>query len=140
MTWAQLSEVWTPISIGFAIVAGVGFGYFLVGWVASTMTWASGLATPGGVSWLAVSLVSTVGLLFYGGQVWTSYLVGDTAWTRVVSRFVLWLLYSLAIGVGTWIRIRHLTDLKTEAARQRAVGEMHQILPKSNGDPPVVQP
>ena len=124
MTLAQFVEVWTPLSTWAAVVSGFLMGFLVIGYFASDPTYASTSTTPARVGVLTAVLVLALGMVFYGLQIFGSYLDGDTTWTRVVSRFGLWVLYGLAIGFGTWVRLqRHLARKHVEV-HDRAVHEL----------------
>lgn len=124
MTVEQLTEVWAPLTLTVAIVSGFVFGFVVLGMFAVDPQYANRDTTPlEGALWTAVTLAG-IGLVFYGGQVFTSYAAGDTQWTRVVSRFGVWVMYSTAIGVGLWLRLHiHNAGRKAEA-HARAVTEL----------------
>lgn len=124
MTIQELVEVWTPLSIVAAILSGLVVGYFLVGRFASDPAYASGIAGPVDYALITAVLSIAIGMIFYSLQILTSFIGGDTAWTRVVSRFGLWVLYALAIGFGTWLRLRRHIALKHVEAHERAVHEL----------------
>ncbi len=124
MTWSELIEVWSPLSILAALVSGLIVGYLLVGRFASDPAYASGVSTPIEYGIVAAVLAAALGAIFYGLQIATSWFGGDTAWTRVVSRFGLWALYSVAIGIGTWIRLNRHIARKHAEAHERAVAEL----------------
>ena len=124
MTVAELVEVWTPLSIAVAMLSGLGLGYVLVGRFAVDPAYASGEASA--LEYAATTAVTAIaaGLIFYGGQILTSYIGGDTAWTRVVSRYGIWVAYSVAIGLGLWLRLRRHVARKRYEAHERAVREL----------------
>ena len=124
MTLGQLVEVWTPLSVVAAIAAGLVVGFVLVGRFASDPAYASGVATPIEYGVIIAVLAAAIGMIFYSLQIFTSYIGGDTAWTRVVSRFGLWVLYAAAIGLGTWVRLRRHISRKHNEAHDRAVSEL----------------
>src|SRR5258706_15841948 len=99
MTLAELVSVWTPLSIGVAMASGALLGYVALGRFAADPAYASGIAGPGEVAILATVLTAATGLIFYGGQVGTSWIAGDAGWVRLLSRYGIWLAYSIAIGI-----------------------------------------
>lgn len=121
---AALTEVWTPLSVALAVISGLAVGVILVGRYAANPAYASGVASPAEYASLAGIMGLAIGVIFYGGQILTSYLGGDTEWTRVVSRFGIWAMYSLAIGLGTWIRIRRHIARRRAAVHDQAVAEV----------------
>lgn len=124
MTLDQLTEVWNLASILFAICAGVGLGALAVGHYASDPAYASGEATSAEYGVLVGFLAIAIGLVFFGFQVLATYLDGDPHWTRVVSRFGVWVVYSVAIGLGTGMRLTWHTSRKHAEAHARAEQEL----------------
>ena len=124
MTIAELAEVWTPLSLAIALVSGLVVGYILVGRFAVDPAYASGHASPLEYALVTAVVTAAAGLIFYGGQILTSWIGGDTAWTRVVSRYGLWLVYAAAIGLGTWVRLRRHLARKAAEIHDRAVSEV----------------
>lgn len=124
MTLQDLFEVWTPLTVIAAIGPGLLGGAFLIGRFAKDPAYASGEATPFQYAVLTFALVAAVGLIFYALQILTSYVGGDTAWTRVVSRFGLWGMYSAALGVGTWLRLANHIARRHAEVHERAIAEV----------------
>lgn len=124
MTLEQVSEVWTPLSVASAAIAGVLFGFLAIGLVTTKARFSSGDAGPLEVGFLTFALVASAGLVFYALQAVTTYLGGDPQWTRVVSRYGLWLLYSAALGVGTLLRSQLALRRRRSRAHDRAVDEL----------------
>lgn len=126
MTFDQLVEVWNLASVVFAIFAGTLLGALAVGHYASDPSYASGQATPVDYAVLVGVMTTAVGLVFFGFQVLGSFLDDDPLWTRVVSRFGLWVVYSVAIGVGTWARLRWHAQRKRAEVHARADHELNK--------------
>jgi hypothetical protein len=124
MTLAELTEVWTPLSLAVAIISGLLVGILLVGRFASDPAYASGDASPLEYALVTVVMTAAAGLIFYGGQIMTSYIGGDTAWTRVVSRYGIWIAYAAAIGLGTWIRLHRHLRRKHAEIHDRAISQL----------------
>lgn len=119
MTWAELTEVWRPLDIAFALVEGLVFGYVVVGRLAADPTYASGKASPVQVSWWTALSTAAAGFLFFGGQILASFLGHDTSWTRVASRYGIWVVFSVAVGSGLFGRLtRHLSRKHAEVHDQ----------------------
>lgn len=110
-----LTEVWTFTSVTPAIVGGLAFGV-VIGLAANNPFFASRIATPGLYAVLLVAFKITSGVIFYTGQILDAYLSGDPNWTRVVSRFGLWLIFSFSIGVSVFIT---MYILKTQRQERR---------------------
>lgn len=119
-----LTEVWSPASLLFAIVAGLLLGYFAIGRYASDPVYASGQATPREYGLLVAALAIAVGLIFFGFQVLGTYLDGDSGWTRVVSRFFVWVLYCGAIAFGTTVRLNGHAKARHDKVHARAVKKL----------------
>lgn len=126
LTLASVTEVWNAASVGFAVVAGFLVGYFAVGRFASDPFYASGEATPAEYGVLTAGLIAWIGLVFFGFQVIATYATGDPGWSRVVSRFCIWLLYAGAIGAGITIRLRYQATKKKAMVHDRAVEELKE--------------
>jgi hypothetical protein len=124
VTLAELTEVWSPLSVLAAAIPGFLLGYLLLGRFAADPAYASGDATPLDYGVLTAILTAATGLIFYGFQIITSLVDGDTHWTRVVSRYAIWVLYSLAIGIGLWLRLHRHIAARHAAAHERAVAEL----------------
>ena len=124
MTFAELSEVWSPLSALLALVSGVAFG-LAFGWFASNPTYSrSDIAGPLRIALIVVLFVASAGLTFYAGQTLGSFLSDDPLWFRVMSRYGQWLLFSLAIGVTTWALIRRDRSNRRHRAHRRALREL----------------
>lgn len=125
MTFAELSEVWRPLDIGFAVIEGLLFGYIVVGRFAADPTYASGLAEPREIAWITAWSTAAAGFLFFGGQILASFLGHDASWTRVVSRYGIWVVFSVAVGIGIFVRlVRHMrrkhAEVHDQAVSERA--------------------
>lgn len=117
----DITEVWNPASLAFSAVAGLLLGWFAIGRYATDPSYASGQASPREYGVLVASLAIGVGLVFFGFQVLGTYIDGDPGWTRVVSRFFIWMLYCVMIGVGTTGRLHYHVGKRRATAHQRAV-------------------
>lgn len=117
-------QVWSPATFIVAILAGIAFGYAVLGMLSSDPTYANDNLTPRQVAVLVIWTCAAIGAVFYVGQSVAAYTGGDTGWPRVVARYGLWLVYSLSLGFGTWVRLRfHLATMHRRAVirAQRAV-------------------
>lgn len=126
MTLELLTEVWNEYTILFAICAGISLGYLVVGHYASDPAYASGEATSVEYGVLVATLAVAIGLVFFGFQVIATFIEGDPLWTRVVSRFGIWVVYSVAIGLGTGIRLTRHTRRKRAETHARAEHELNK--------------
>lgn len=91
-----------------AILAALGVGLFIGLAVAlfPIMVGArrsASLLTPTRTGIVLALLVAWVGSAFYAGQAIDSYLAADPGLPRVISRWTIWLLFSLAVGIGCWL-------------------------------------
>lgn len=126
MTLAELTEVWSPLSALIATVSGVLFG-LAFGWIAINPVYSrSDLAGPVRVAFWTALFAASAGLVFYAGQTLGSFLSADPHWSRVMSRYGEWVLFSLAIGVTTWALIRRDRSARHQRARNRAISEMRR--------------
>lgn len=124
MTLADLTAVWSPATILAAIVAGAIVGIVLVGSLASNPAYAAKDATPLRYGLLTAVAAGAAGCAFYSLQILASYVDEDPNWRRAASRFLLWVVFSIVIGLGTWIRlVRHIARRHREA-HDRAVAEI----------------
>lgn len=134
MTFAELTEVWTPLSALIALGSGIAFGT-AVGWFAVNPTYSrSDLAGPLRIARDVALFAMSAGLTFYAGQALAGYLVHDPLWFRVMSRYGQWLLFSLAIGVTTWVLVRRDRSLRRRRAHQRALAEIATPTYPGQGD------
>lgn len=124
MTVEQLTEVWTPLSIIVNALGGVLFGAFVVGWAITNPAYSVLDADPGEIAFVTSAISTAGGLVFYGIQTATTFLDGDTGWTRVVSRFAIWVLFAAAIGVGAWVRLVIDRHQRRSRAHKRAIAEL----------------
>lgn len=120
----SLLVVWSPTTLIVAVLAGLGVGYWIVGRIASDPVWVAGTATPRGLGILTILLAVAIGLVFYAGQTAATWAENDDAWPRVVSRFGLWVVYSVFLGLGTWRRVADHLEARRTAARLRAKSEL----------------
>lgn len=125
MTLQLFTAVLNPLSVGVAIVTGSLFGLLGVGWFASNPVYSSGLASEIRVATLTVAMTVFAGLVFYAGQTAATYLFGDPMWTRVASRYIVWLVFATSIGCGTYARMRRARALRRRHAHDRAIDELH---------------
>lgn len=121
MNFSDLTEVWTPLSVVLAALAGLVLGYFVIGRIASDPTYASGRAKPREYGVLTSGLTVAVGLVFYSVQIIAVYIYDDNELARVLGRFGLWVLYGVCIGVGVSVRLRRYYKTKRDEAHERAV-------------------
>lgn len=126
MTAAQLTEVWAPLTVGIALISGFLFGFGILGLFAVDPQYATRDVEPLEASAWTAATIAAIGLVFYGGQVLTAYLDGDIQWTRIVSRYAIWVFYSVAIGAGLWLRIHRHLRRKAAEVHERAVTELEQ--------------
>lgn len=118
---SELSTVWTPAAVISAVVGGLGIGYFVLGQILRDPRYSSGQASPRDVWRLVVRGAALVGFGFYIGQVVaTSFEAGGDFGWRVISRFLLWLLYSLLLAVGAAWSIRNDDHDRYLQARDQA--------------------
>lgn len=66
-----------------------------------------------------------VGAVFYVGQAAASILDGDPGWPRIVTRFTIWVVFCVAMGVATYLRLVWHTEQRHREARARAIRERH---------------
>lgn len=123
MTLAELAEVWTPLTLGLNLIAGLVTGYVAVGAYAINPQYSTLVATPREIGTILFSITSAIGLVFYGLNIASSFLGGDPEWTRVVSRLGVWILYAGAISIGTSIRLRRFLNARKARILAQAQAE-----------------
>lgn len=116
-----LFGVWsTPVLVA-AGIAGMTFGYLALGYAIRNPLFTSGLASPRQNALLAICLAVAGGGFFYLSQIAGSYLAGDPLWWRVASRFTVWVVFCLALGLGAYLAARHDRIRRAARARDRAM-------------------
>lgn len=121
----DIFEVVNLASVSFAVLAGLAVGYLAIGRYASDPAYASGKASPTEYGLLVAGLAAAVGAVFFGFQILGAIVDGDQLWTRVASRLVVWFLYSMAIGMGTTIRLARHAQRKRAEAHENALRELN---------------
>lgn len=119
---ALITTVWTPAGTAVAAIAGLMLGVLVLGYLATLPTYVSE-ATPleaGGIVVLASSLA---GAVFYAGQIVVAVGADDVP-DRLVSRYGLWVLYSVAMGAGTWARLAWALYRRGRHVHEQAVTEV----------------
>jgi cyanate permease len=119
-------QVLTVVNIATALIGGSLAGWFLIGQVAADPTWISPTATPRGVGILTGAYSIAVGAMFYLGQTVAGIVDGDGGWPRLATRFVLWALFCVALGVATWLRLVLHTHGRRRQAHDRAQAELDE--------------
>lgn len=132
MTWSTFSEVWTPYSALFAIVAGIVIGLG-TGWFATNPLYSTGIAAPRRLATLIAFFLICLGLAFFATQTLGTYLSGDPMYPRVMSRYGQWVVFSLAIGVTTWYLIRRDRNRRHARARANVANDRDQANPWEHG-------
>lgn len=122
MTWEELTEVWSPLSALLAIAAGVAYG-ILVGWIATNPSYSAGTASALRLAVLASVFAASAGLVFFACQTLGSYLSHDPHWSRVMSRYGQFVVFSLAIGVTTWASVAWDRRRRRSRAHERAIAD-----------------
>lgn len=118
---SELASVWTPASLVSAIVGGVGIGYFVIGQILRNPRYSSGQASAVDVAKLVIGSAAIVGATFYVGQILSTFFeAGENLAWRIISRFTLWLLYALCLGVGAAWSVHNDEQSRYLKARDRA--------------------
>lgn len=117
MSLDELSKVWTPSSAVLAIIAGVVYG-ILAGRVANNPTYSSGVASPIHIAIVTGVFAASSGLIFFAAQTLGSYLSNDPNWSRVMSRYGQWVLFSVTIACTTWALVRRDRAVRRKRARE----------------------
>jgi len=100
-----ISDTWTVATIVVAVAAGLGVGYLMLGKLASNPAYASQYLTSRSVGILVIVTALFSGGAFYIGQIVATAAEGDGGWARILSRYGLWIIYSIALGIGTSFRL-----------------------------------
>lgn len=125
MTIENLTTVWSPISALLAIMAGTAYGV-AAGRIATNPAYSAGIASPIRTAVITSIFAASGGLIFFAAQSLGSYLSNDPNWSRVMSRYGQWFLFSIAIGVTTWILVRRDRDARHRRAREIIASELGQ--------------
>lgn len=128
-----LTTVWTPTAVGVAVGAGFALGFLFLGYLGGLPTYASE-ATPAEVFRVVVAGACLAGAVFYLGQ----SLVDPTAADRVVSRFGLWVVYSITMAFGTFLRLSIDDALRarrhTTTAREAVASDVADVAARQSAD------
>lgn len=119
-----LFGVWSVPVLILACAAGGLFGYQAIGYAIRNPLFSSGLATPFQNALLAVFMAIAGGGFFWVSQIIGAWLDGDPLWWRVASRFTVWLVFCVAIGIGAYLAARRDRRQRAAAARSQAVREL----------------
>lgn len=93
-----ITAVWTLPGVVTAIVGGMAAGLFVQ--AVHPRREREDLRRIAG---LKAFVLLWIGLLFWAGQIVDALLAGDELIARVVSRFALWVLFSIAGGAGVYL-------------------------------------
>ena len=121
-----LTLVWTPATVLTAVVTGLAIGFVVLGYLGSTPTYAAD-GTPGQVGRIVAFGGALAGLVFYVGQAAATYAEDDPNAQRIVSRYMLWVLYSMGMGLGTYLRLEAIARKRHKDVHQQAVDELRPL-------------
>lgn len=113
-----LFGVWTFAALLSAALTGLGFGYVAIGAILRNPRFTSGLATPRQHALVVAGVSMAGGLGFWLGQVLSSYADGDPLYWRVGSRFTIWLIFCIALSIGSYIADTRDRNRRAAAARE----------------------
>lgn len=105
----DLFAVWDAGSVAGAIGGGMLLGAFLASFpqaIAGTPDPEHPRPVASRSALVAMLFLAWVGGIFYAGQIGNSLLIGDRGIDRIISRFLLWLLYSFGVSIGAYVVIR----------------------------------
>ena len=120
----SISTVWTPATLGIAWIAGTLLGAIFLAYIARRPAYVSD-ASPAWVAF-AVAIASILaGAVFYAGQIIVDPLEDVAA--RLISRFSVWVLYSIAMAFGTWLGLVLRNRRHRRRIRARAVSELGPV-------------
>lgn len=118
-----LFGVWGwPVAVA-SVLAGLAVGIEVLGPVLRHPSFSSRIASPASYATMVGVLAALTGLAFYAGQVAGAIADGDPLWWRVASRYTLWLLYSVALALGSWVSLVAHQRRRHRVAHQRAAAE-----------------
>lgn len=101
----DLAAVWSWPAALFALGVGLGFGYVVIARVTLSPRWRT-QNTARAYGWLVGVLGAWFSFVVVLSQVIASLITNDPLWPRVLSRYVMWLVASLGLGLGVWLRLR----------------------------------
>jgi hypothetical protein len=102
---AAIGLVWTPWSVAGAIIAGLVIGFGL-SWPITNPLWSSRTATRVQVAIFVSIMTAWIVTVLYVTTIIAAVAVGDVGFTRVVSRYTLFLFAALVSGAGCWLALR----------------------------------
>jgi hypothetical protein len=127
-----ITEVWMPSTVLAAAGTGFAIGVLVLGYLGSVPTYAAD-GTPGQVGRVVAFGGALAGLVFYVGQAAATYADDDPNVSRIVSRFGLWVLYSLGMGLGTYVRLAHIARKRRKQVHQLALEELAPMEVQNHG-------
>lgn len=101
----MILEVLTPSAVGVATVGGFAVGWLLLAEAIRDPRYGTG-AAAGTYARLIGGMGILIGGVFWSGQIVSSAVDGDPAWPRAAARYVVWLIFSVAVGVGVYVGLR----------------------------------
>lgn len=91
----------TPSALFVSLLGGGLTGVLLATVISSQLLGIAALAPRGMGIAVGALLLMSVGI-FYLGQFTSAIVDGDPGWPRIVSRYLIFVLFSIAAGCGTW--------------------------------------
>lgn len=116
----MFAEVWSPGTRIAAAVSGVLVGVAFVGPLLAAHTYASIYQTASRSALYVSASTMFTGVVFYAGQAVAAYWEGDPSWARILARYVLWVLFAVCLGLGTYVSLRVSEYRKSRAAKSQA--------------------
>lgn len=123
---AILTTVWTPATVGVAVIGGLTLGYLLLGYLAELPAYAT-QARPAQLARTILGSAVVVGFVYYVGQAGAGVIDGSPDWDRVISGFGLWSLYAIGMAVGLYARLTRHYARRHQANDTRAHAEIDDL-------------
>lgn len=101
----MIADVLSPAALVTAIVGGIAVGWLLVAEAIRDPRYGTGTAA-GMYGRLICGMGIVVGGIFWSGQIVAAYADNDPNWPRAAARYVLWVVFSVAVGLGVYVGLR----------------------------------
>lgn len=101
----DLFKVWSLPAIVGAYVVGHAFGHLVIARISSQPRWRT-MNSARAYGWLVGVLSGWFGFFFYVSQIAAAFIQHDFQWERIMSRYGMWLVLSIGVGIGTAIGMR----------------------------------
>ena len=96
----------TPAEVIAAIVGGIAVGVLLLANAVRNPRHRTGAAAAGMYARLIAGMGILLGGIFWTGQVITKATEADPLWADAAVHYIVWVVFSLAVGLGVYIGLR----------------------------------